>query len=200
MGRSLSEKPDHLRGLTSAAARAMRQADEDYKARHPDASGLKLRAQVNAYKPRLPDVRDVPVKAVALFLSEPSYLRKSNAEIALHLAQEVTGRKLPANILTERLRASHRKRIEKLCLDRKVTLDLDAHDTVSKIKKALRSLMTAQTAPSRFVGEVTFSSDAVTVGERSLTIQRANGVSRIDVPGGGKLNVDVLRRLLCETN
>jgi hypothetical protein len=185
--------------MASAAARAARQAGEDYKAQFPDASALKLRTQVNAFKPRLPDVRDVPVRAVALFLSERVYLQKSNAEIVLHLAKEVTGRRLPANILTERLGASHRKSIEKLCLDRKVTLDLDAHDTVSKIKKALRSLTIAKEAPSKFIGEVTISSDAVTVGERSFKIQRAEGVPRIDVPGGGKLNVDVLRRLLCET-
>jgi hypothetical protein len=195
----LNDKRDHRRGMASAAARAAKQAGEDYKAQFPDASALKLRTQVNAFKPRLPDIRDVPVRAVGLLLSEPWHLKKSNAELVRHLAMDVTGRKLPSNILTERLGASHKKRIGQMFEERNIAIDLATHDTVSKLKKALRSLRAADDAPSKFVGEVTFSRDAVTVGTRSLTIHRSNGVPRIDVPGGGKLNVDVLRRLLCET-
>jgi len=188
---------DHRKALRDAASQAARQAERVYKAENPGAAGLKVRADVAAYKPRAKEVRDAPIKAVYLFLDDRSYLEKSNAVIAAAISRDI-GRRVPPNILTERLSAKQLARIEEALKARKVKLDLAVCNTASKIKKALKGKLRAKAATVRCSVVVTFSDDAVTVGNESYPIQRASGVPRIHVGKSSKLNVDVLRRFLCD--
>lgn len=187
---------DHRKGIREAGQAGALRAVKAYQAQNPEASVLRVKTEVNAYKPRPKEVRDLPVNAVGLFLRDPASLQKSNAAIADELGREV-GRKVPANILTEKLGKRQAAAIKELLTLRNVDLDLVTHCTPSKIKKALLGVGAAQKAGSRFHGEVTFSEEAVTVGERRYPIQRGKGVPRIEV-GRSKINVEVLHRLLCE--
>lgn len=188
---------DLRKGLQQAIHEGVRQIERNYKAVNPEARRLKVKATVAAYTPRPKEVRRAPVRAVALFLSDPSYLAKSNAEIAAELGREV-GRKLASNILTERLTPRQAKEIGELLEMRKVTLDLATHDTASKIKKALKGRQKSASAVVTRTVTVSFSADAVVVGDRSYPIQQGNGVPRIHV-GRSKLNVDALQALLCKS-
>jgi hypothetical protein len=96
------------------------------------------------------------------------------------------------------VKSKHLASIKELLDTRKVKLDLALYDTPSKIKKALKGRGRATEADTRCVVEVAFSSDAVTVGDRTYPIQRGNGVPRIHVGKSSKLNVEVLKRLLCD--
>jgi hypothetical protein len=195
MGRSSGGMTDHKKNIMREASVAAKSAVRLYQARHPDASGLRLKATMAAYKPRSKEAHEVPSKAVALFLREPAYLELSNAEIAQHLAKDMPGVRVSPNVLTERFGPKQRVKIQGYLELRNVGLDLAIYDTPSKIKGALKGEAKKAGAPFRFSGEVIFAVDAVIVGNRPYPIQVESGVPRIHV-GKGKLNVDVLRRLL----
>lgn len=184
---------DHKRELRRVSIQGATEAAKRYKAQHPDAQGLKTRANVVAYKPRAQVVRRIPIRAVHLFLSERAWIHRSNAEIAAHFRKE-TGEKIPDNILTETFRDFHSDEIEKLLAQRGVKLDLTVNNTPSKVKKALAAARKVEQADTYTVS-VSFTSDAVVVGEKSYPIQTGR---RIHV-GSKKLNVDALRLLIANS-
>lgn len=188
---------DHKKGLREATSAGARQAARNYQAENPGAQGLRVKTAVTAYKPRSKEIRNAGVRAVYMLLSDRANLAKSNAALAAEIGRDL-GMKVPANILTERLKAKQLASIRELLEGRKVKLDLAVHDTPSKIKKALKARGKATKADASCVVEVTFSDDAVTVGDRTYPIQRGNGVPRIHVGKSSKLNVEVLKRLLCD--
>ena len=196
-GAKFGSVTDHQKGLQKAINENARQAERHYKAQHPEAVGLKVMKTVVAYVPRAQEVRDVPIRAVGLFLSDPSSLAISNAKLAARLGKDI-GRKVPENILTEQLTERQRGEVRELLALRNVHLDLAACDTASKIKKALKGKSYAEGASVRATVAVSFSEDAVTVGNRSYPINRRDGVPRIALDPRTKLNVDALKRLLCE--
>ena len=98
-------------------------------------------------------------------------------------------------MLTERLSPKQAVRVTEMLEQRGVVLDLAVCYSASKIKQALKSRRKATEATVRTTVDVSFSDVAVTVGDRAYPIQSGNGVPRIHV-GKGKLNVDVLKRLL----
>ncbi len=173
---------------------AAKKAEREYKAKHPEAQRLRVKADVAAYKPRSKEVRDVPVKAVSMFLSDPATIHLSNASLAQKLGTHVAA-KLPANILTERFSPKQKERVAELLRLRRVSLDLDVHYSPSKVKLALKANDSAEEAHQKVVVEITFTDDVVTVGDRAYPIQRGSGVRRIHV-GKSKLNVDVLKALV----
>jgi hypothetical protein len=193
----LSSVTDHRKGLQAVVSQEASRAERDYKAQHPEAQALRVRKLVAAYAPRAKEIREIPVRAVGLFLRDPSSLAKSNAEIAAELGTDV-GRRVPPNILSEQLTAKHIAQIGELLALRKVTVDLATCDTPSKIKKALKGRRKAAMATVRCTVAVSFSEDAVTVGDRSYPVTRSSGVPRIALDQRTKLNVDALRRLLCD--
>lgn len=196
-GAKFARMTDHRKGLREATSQGARQAARNYVAENPGAQGLRVKTAVAAYKPRSKEIRNAGVKAVYMLLSDRSNLTKSNAAIAAEIGRDL-GVKVPANILTERLKAKQLASIKELFDHRKVKLDLAVYDTPSKIKKALKGRGKATEADARCVVEVAFSNDAVTVGNRTYPIQRGDGVPRIHVGKSSKLNVEVLKRLLCD--
>ena len=185
---------DYKAGLRAAVNRGARAAEREYKTRNPEAAGLRVKSAIATYKPRSKEVRDLGVRAVALFLYEPETRGLSNAALALKLGQLV-GAKVPANILTERFSDRQIGLVEEHLKLSGVSLDLATHHTASKIKIALNAIGKSASAHLKCTVTVTFADDVVTVGDRAYRIQRGGGTPRIHV-GAKKLNVDVLKALL----
>jgi hypothetical protein len=185
---------NHRQALAAEAGRAAFAAAARYKAENPEANRLKIKATIAAYKPRNRELRKAPVKAVVMFLNEPATLKLSNADLAARLRVEV-GERVPPNMLTERLTDQQTRQVQELLSLRKIDLDLATNDTASKIKLALRTRTTTAKADRKFVGSVSFTDGAVTIGDRSFPVRMENGLARVRV-GKHKINLASLQALL----
>jgi hypothetical protein len=189
-----SDQAELARALRSEAAKAVKETERRFKAQHPDAAHLKVRADIVAYKPRGKEQREAPYRTVALLLSEPKLVNQSNKEVIAALIR-ATGIKVPASILTEPFVKRVRERLSNLLADRKISLDLSEHNTPSKVKLALRAHRAGKDAASRKTVTFAFTTDTIVVDDKAYPIHGEGRLRRIDVRSK-KLNADALRRLI----
>lgn len=185
---------DHRAALEKAVRQAAADAAKAYKNANPDAQGFKVRSDIAAYKPRPKEVQALPKAAVALFLSEPSSVEMSNAELTKRVSMGLPG-KVPSNIFTEQLTAAKKREIAEVLTMRNIAIDLDRFDTVSKIKGALKGHHNAASSGDAATVEVAFTDEALVINGRSHPIHQ-NGNQRRVHAGSSKLNVAGLRTLL----
>ena len=185
---------DHRAAMEKVARKAAADAAKAYKNSNPDAQGLKLRADIAAYRPRPREVQALPRAAVALFLNEPHSVALSNAELATQLSKGLPN-KVPSNIFTERLTAAKKREISELLAMRNISIDLDRFDTVSKIKSAMKGRHKAATSSQSATVEVAFTDDTLVINGRSHPIQQSGKQRRVHA-GQFMLNVAGLRTLL----
>ncbi len=185
---------DHRTALEKTVRLAVADAAKAYKNANPDAQGLKVRADIAAYKPRPREVQALPRAAVAMFLNEPSSVELSNAELAQKMSKGLPG-KVPSNIFTERLTAAKKREIDGLLKTRNIAIDLDRFDTVSKIKGALKGRHCTASSSQFAKVEVAFTDDALVIDGKSHPIHQSGNQRRVHA-GSFMLNVVGLRTLL----
>jgi len=184
---------DHGAELRRRALEAVKAVEQEYRTNNPGAATYGLSSEIHSYLKRPKGFKDYAHQMVDRFLVDPTVLRWSNEKLASSV-ELTTGFKAPKSLLTEKLTASQKKKIEAVLGRRAITLNLREHDTMSKIKRALLAFQSSADAKFRFDGSIVITDDLVIVNGKQRAIQRAK-VNRIHV-GKLFLNVDVLMEWL----
>lgn len=186
------------------ARKALQKAAEDHAAdllkdfikRTPDAAGLGATVQVRLYKKRPKGFSRVPVEVVDGLIASKAYRALSNAKIVERIQARFPDFEVDEQFMDREVPAYLRKEIRGMLARNGTPLDLKTHDTLSKIKLALRGNALRRSTNSVFSVTVSFAEEAVVIGERAYKIVTdAKGYRRITV-GGQKLRVDVLEALV----
>lgn len=186
---------DHGAELRRRALEAVKAVEQEYRRENPGAATYGLSSEIHSYLKRPQGFKNYAHQMVDRFLVDPTVLRWSNEKLASSV-ELTTGFKAPKSLLTEKLTASQKKKIEAVLARWAITLDLREHDTMSKIKRALLARHSSADAKFRFDGSIVITGDSVIVNGKQRAIQRAK-VNRIHV-GKLFLNVDVLIKWLQE--
>lgn len=181
---------DHGAELRRLVAEAGKAAEQEYRATNPGAAAYGLSAEIHSYVKRPRSFSSYAHQMVDHFLADPSMLRWSNEKLALSVGR-MMGFKAPKSLLTERLTAAQKKKVEAVLGRRAISLDLKKYNTMSKIKGALLAHLSGSDAKLRFTGSIAVTDDAVIVNDKRRAIQKAK-VNRIHVGKRYWLNVDAL--------
>ncbi|WP_420143958.1 hypothetical protein [Sphingobium sp.] len=181
---------DHGAELRRRVVEAIKAVEQEYRASNPGAAAYGLSSEIRSYVKRPRSFSGYAHQMVDLFLAEPSTLRWSNERLASSVERS-TGFKAPKSLLTERLTAAQKRKVEAVLGQRAISLDLKKYNTMSKIKGALLANFSSSDAKLRFTGSIAITDDAVIVNGKRRAIQRAK-VNRIHVGKRHWLNVDAL--------
>lgn len=190
----MTDKPDHAAALAAAYRQGGRAEAAAYIAEHPEAQGLRMRADVAAVKPRPRAMADARVRAARLMIYSRANLGMTNADIAARISEEIPGYSAPANLLTEPFKPSEKQKVAVMLAECGIALNLAKIKSPSELKAALRAHHAGAGAVDRARVQVVFTEDAVIVGQRCYPISK--GAHRRVQTTQGKLNVAALRELL----
>jgi hypothetical protein len=186
----------HREGLRRVLSNAIRDAEASYRSEHPEAASLRTRADILVWRKRPRGFSRHRIDLVRLWLDSPATLAETNDAVVERLKQKFNPHPVPASILTREIPSGAKKEISELLAQRGRALDIARHNTLSKIKRALRAQEATEAAPCVHRVNVTFAAAAVIVGDRSYPVTpHANGYGRIRV-GRQWLRCDVLETLL----
>jgi hypothetical protein len=189
--------PKALRAqLEREALRAAQNGVARFKEQNPEAAGLSVKLDAFAFKRRPKELRDAAAKAVRWFAWEKQSVHLSNKALAARFQQDVVNYTVPASLLTAPFSKVDRRNVARVLADRGIELDLNEHNSASKVKRALKAIYAGDVAERSVTVTVTFTEDFVTVGKKPYRIGRSGTHPRIQVDGG-KLNVAALKALLC---
>lgn len=160
------------------------------------ASGLGVSVTLRVYTRRPQGFRRVPIEIVSSLTASQQYRAFSNKEIVARIQSRFPAYPVDAGLMDRPIEKYHLSEISKMLSLNETPLDLKVHNTLSRIKIALRGSAIIRREQCSFTKKFTFSDDAVVVGDRPYTIfTDAKNYKRISV-NGHKLRVDVLRELL----
>jgi len=186
---------DKLNDLVKAAYKGAAQSIELFKVKNPEVSGVTVKTTVFATKRRPKEMAKARVRLANLLIFGGEHLNKSNAELAAHICTGIPGYVAPANLATEKFTASEKKAVKAMLSQKRMSIDLDRHNSPSKLKLAIRAIKSGSKPTVQFNALVSFSDEAVIVGTRRFPIQSDRNMRRIHV-GKAMLNVDALIALL----
>jgi hypothetical protein len=191
----------HQKGLAAALHKALEQTEAAYRGQHPEAGALLIKKEIFVYPKRPKGFSSHALDVVGWFLHQPGSLQETNAVSVARLQERYgSSYKVPANLLTRQLPPSTLKRIGKLLAENGRQIDLQANDTVSKIRRALRAKASSTHSGNVYEVEVSFSDQEVVVGDVTFPVQKhEKGYRRIRVPVGKLrrwVRCDVLEALL----
>lgn len=189
--------PKALRAqLEREALRAAQNGVARFKEQNPEAAGLSVKLDAFAFKRRPKELQNAAARAVGRFVWDKPSVHLSNRELVARFQEDVVRYKVPPSLLTAPFTKVDRRNVAKVLADGGITLDLNKHNTASKVKRALKAMYAETDAERAVTVKVTFSEDFVTVGTKPYKISRSGAHPRIQVEGG-KLNVVALKALLC---
>lgn len=164
--------------------------------RKPEAKGLGATAQVRLYKKRPKGFSREPVVVVDGLIASAAYRRWTNAQVVASIQARYPGFEVDEQFMDRPIPPYLRKEIAGMLGRNETPLDLKTYDTLSKIKRALNGNALRRSTNRVFAVTLSFTDEAVVVGDRAYKIVTdANGYRRITV-GGQKLRVDVLEALV----
>ena len=189
----------HQAELQEFINRAMRKAEADYRASHPQANSLRTTGEVRVYRRPPRGFYSYPARTVALLLDSKMALAEPNAAFIERAQNEFAPYVVPGDLFTRQLSPRVIGLIAKVLAGRNVLLDLKRHNTLSKIKKALRARAAGKEEGVAYDLKLVFTPDAVIAGDKRYPIyHHKGGYQRISV-GEQKLRVDVLKALAMAT-
>jgi hypothetical protein len=190
---------EHQKGLATAARKAIKEAEKTYRAAHPEAGAVRLKAEVFSYPKRPKGFSSHPAVVVGWFVTARDALRETNAATVARLQAKYEPYKVPTAILTRPLPAKALESIAKILAENEKSVDLKANNTLSKIKRALQGKETAEEAGIYDV-QFAFGPGVVVVGGIEYPVQTTEaGYRRIRVAVGDKrswVRCDILEALV----
>lgn len=186
----------HRAHLEATIRRAAREAEAAYRNKHPQAGALRTKSDIYVYRKPPKGFYRYRVEIVQTMLESRSAREEPNSAFIARMNNRFTPHVAPANFLTRPLPRIAIKQIEELLRRKGVWLDLRKHNTLSKIKLALRAKMEAPSSARDYVLPISFRADAIVVGDAMLSVYKHEaGYSRVRV-GKQWLRCDVLEELV----
>lgn len=187
---------NHAVELARIVSTAARKAEAEYRRDNPGADEVKVSRDIFAYVKRPRGFANYAQQMVDMFLAQRETLTWSNARLAEQAGVNFRF-DAPASLMTEQLTASQKRKVEATLGQWGMSLDLRKHNTISKIKLALRAHFSAEQSEKKFTGTVHFTDVEVIVNGKRRVIQKTDKGPRIHV-GKQWMNVDRLKSLLLE--
>jgi hypothetical protein len=185
----------HRERMEAAIREAARKAEAAYRADHPQAGALRTKSDIHVYRRPPKGFYRQKVDIVETWLTSRLALQETNAAAVSRLNDKFTPYAVSANYLTRPLPKSTVTAIQKLLAENGMWLDLRKHNTLSKIKRALRAAVDAKSTARHYQVAIAFNEDALVVGDTRLPVyQHPAGYLRVRV-GKQWLRCDVLEEL-----
>lgn len=193
---SIPTQINHAANARTEAHRAAKSAFDLYCARNPGASNLKMGGDVFVYRRPPKGFSEHPVIIVTRMLSK-LYGKKTNAEIVADLSRDFPGYTIPMGIMYKPLSKRAKGKVAKVLNDFKRPIDLECHNTLSKIKQEIWARDAADDSHASVTVTVAFADNEVIVAGKPAykVYEHKAGYKRIRV-GAQWIRCDVLQELL----
>lgn len=186
----------HRSELEKVIRAAAKEAEADYRREHPQTGALRTKSEIIVYRKPPRGFYNHAPDMVELFLASKLARYQTNAEFVARLNERFSPYIVPANILTRTLTQGPLKKIEAALSRNGVWIDLRKHNTLSKIKLALRAKLEDPSGARSYALSIEFHLDAVVVGNTRFPVTRHQaGYTRLRV-GNQWLRSDVLEEFV----
>lgn len=192
----LAAQRNHAVELARIVSIAAKNAEAEYRRDNPGAVEVRVSRDIFAYVKRPRGFANYAQQMVDMFLAQRETLTWNNARLSEQVGLNF-GFDAPVSLMTEQLTASQKRKVETTLGQWEMSLDLRKHNTISKIKLALRAHFSAERSKKKFTGTVHFTDNEVIVNGKRRVIQKTDKGPRIHV-GKQWVNVDRLKALLVE--
>jgi hypothetical protein len=167
-----------------------------YKAKHPEASSIRVEVNTLAYYPKPAGYDDYLIRLATRWLSDDAAADESNkADVERLNAQFGADRFNPANHFSKPLSPGRLRKLKELFCQRGIHLDTDKANTLSKVKAAAKASRGRMSADRPFGNVGVISGNRLVIGGNSLAIMDHHGHEAVKLTVNSKqvwLRLDVL--------